>query len=109
MWMGCIKGRMEWRDGSQIAGAKMELCGAPNWILRRGASPCAGKSLSYRTRTDAKGGFEVKNVKAAIYRIAIKPEGNARWVVVSLGRRGMVMPGQTKNTGTIRLSVRNRK
>ena len=106
---GSIKGRMEWSDGSVIAGARMELCGAPNWILRRGRSPCAGKPLSYRTRTDAKGRFEIKEVKAAVYRIAIKPEGNARWVLVSLGRRGQVLPGKSKNAGTIRLSVRNRK
>jgi hypothetical protein len=106
---GSIMGRMQWSDGKEIAGARMELCGSPSWFIRRDSSPCAGKPLSYQAKTDDKGRFEIKKIMPAIYRIAIKPEGNTRWVLISLGRRGQVLPGQSKNTGTIRLSVRNRK
>lgn len=106
---GTIKGRLEWSDGSEIKNARMQLCGSPSWLIRRGSSPCEGKPLAYDTKTNDAGRFEVKDVKAAMYRIAIKPEGNTRWVLISLGRRGQVLPGKTKNTGTIRVSTRSRK
>ena len=104
-----IKGRMQWGDEKKIANAEMELCGSPNYLIRRGSTPCDGKPLAYKTRTDADGRFEIKNITPAVYRIAIKPEGRSRWILLTLGRRGLVLPGAMKNTGTIQIATRSRK
>lgn len=106
---GSIKGRLEWSDGEEIKGAVMQVCGTPpSFFFRRGTKPCDNKPLTYDTKTDDGARFEVKDVKASIYYIAILPQGNKRWIRISLGRRGQVLPGKTRNVGTIRVSARNR-
>jgi streptogramin lyase len=103
---GSLRGRMEWyKSGEPVKGATVQICGISKGLLSR--SPCAGQPHAKSTTTDDEGRFAFKDVAPASYRIAAK--FGDKWVRIFLSyNRAHVLPGQNKNTGTIRVRERFR-
>lgn len=104
---GGLRGRLEWRkSGDPIANVEVQICGISRGLFSK--SPCANQPLSYKTKTDADGKFEFKDIESSSYRVAIKP--GSKWVRFLMGYgRARVKPGQRKSTGTLRVSDRFKK
>lgn len=103
---GSLKGRMEWyKSGEPVKGVTVQICGISKGLFSK--SPCADQPHAKTTKTDDEGRFSFKDVAPASYRFVAK--FGDKWVRILLGySRAHVLPGQSKNTGTIRVRDRYR-
>ncbi len=101
---GSLRGRMEWYEsGDPVKGATVQICGISKGLFSK--SPCADQPHAKTATTDDEGRFSFKDVAPASYRIVAK--FGTKWVRLFLGyNRAHVLPGQSKNTGTIRVRER---
>lgn len=103
---GSLRGRLEWyKSGEPVKGVTVQICGISRGLFSR--SPCAGQPHAQTTKTDDQGSFVFDKVAPASYRVVARV--GEKWVRIFLGyNRAHVMPGQKKNTGTIRIRERYR-
>lgn len=106
---GSLTLRVEWSDGKPVADAELQICGISGGIIHGSGGPCSNRPLFAAAKTDADGKVTFKDVLPASYRLAIKPQGSARWVLMfGTNERTQVAPGEAKNGGTLSLQTRFR-
>jgi hypothetical protein len=103
---GSIAGRLEWWDGGPVAGARIQLCGAPVplRLIDKNKGPCSGLPLAFASRTGKDGRFRVDKTPPANYRIAVQAPESGKWAVISLGRKARLGEGQKHDLGKVRVS-----
>lgn len=103
---GTLSGRLEWRDnGEPVKGLTVGICGISRGFLSR--SPCEGQPHAQTTKTDGDGKFLFENAAPSSYRVVGQFGDKWRRLPVRY-TRAHVMPGQKKNTGTVRVSEKLR-
>ena len=96
--------RLVRESGKALAGARVDLCAAPpGRVLRGGRSPCDGRPLALRSKTDGSGRVSFEGLPPADYYPAILPQNGVRWLIGFSAGRMRVTAGRHRDAGALRL------
>lgn len=97
---GTVHGKITKKDGTPIAGKKMEICASPATMFQE--TPCTGAPFVATTTTTDQGDFTFENVPIGTYGFAIEIDG--KWSVSFMEDCcERMQPGQVYEAGSFEL------